>query len=192
MRTEKIVQLNRPVENNLMSQVEYLTNMLYSQLGLTPEVMNGTADEKAMLNYTRARSSRCWTPSSRPCVEPSSRRPRARRASRSCIFRDPFKFVPIGGDGGIADIADKFSRNEIVSSNEIRQAIGMKPRPEPKADALINSNMPQGDTGVPLPPVTQGDVVDSTAVEVPDPALEQLNSDLASSTDEINQALAAG
>jgi hypothetical protein len=190
--TEKIVQLNRPAENNLMSQVEYLTNMLYSQLGLTPEVMNGTADEKAMLNYY----ARTIEPLLDAIVEAMRRTfltKTARTQGQSIMFfRDPFKFVPIGGEGGIADIADKFSRNEITSSNEIRQAIGMKPRPEAKADALINSNMPQGDTGVPLPPVTQGDVVDSTAVEVPDPALEQLNSDLASSTDEINQALAAG
>jgi hypothetical protein len=103
-------------------------------------------------------------------------------------FRDPFKFVPIGGEGGIADIADKFARNEITSSNEIRQAIGMKPSQEPKADKLINANMPQGDTGV--------DVVDSTAEEVPDdqpdPAVAELAQGLIASQSEIDSALAGG
>jgi hypothetical protein len=108
-------------------------------------------------------------------------------------FRDPFKFVPIGGQGGIADIADKFSRNEITSSNEIRQAIGMKPRPEPKADALINSNMPQADTGVNPQDSTATDpnAADPNAAP-PDPAVDQMNSDLQSSTAEIDAALAAG
>jgi hypothetical protein len=101
-------------------------------------------------------------------------------------FRDPFKFVPIGGDGGIADIADKFTRNEITSSNEIRQAIGMKPSQEPKADKLINANMPQGDTGV-----------DPNAVEVPvdevgDPSVDATINDLAATETEIDSALAGG
>jgi len=99
-------------------------------------------------------------------------------------FRDPFKFVPIGGVGGIADIADKFTRNEITSSNEIRQAIGMKPSQEPKADRLINANMPQGDTGV---------TIDSTAEEiVDDPAVAELTKRLAASESEINTALTGG
>jgi hypothetical protein len=106
-------------------------------------------------------------------------------------FRDPFKFVPIGGEGGIADIADKFSRNEITSSNEIRQAIGMKPRPEPKADALINANMPQADTGVD----PNANAIDSTAVDItnqPDPAVDQLNSQLDQTSAEVDAALAGG
>src|SRR3954469_18869009 len=181
--TEKIVQLNRPAENNLMSQVEYLTNMLYSQLGLTPEVMNGTADEKAMLNYY----ARTIEPLLDAIVEAMRRTfltKTARTQGQSIMFfRDPFKFVPIGGEGGIADIADKFARNEITSSNEIRQGIGMKPRPEPKADALINSNMPQADTGVELPPV---EPVDTSA----DPAVDQMNADLADTESEIDTALA--
>ena len=106
-------------------------------------------------------------------------------------FRDPFKFVPLGGEGGIADIADKFSRNEITSSNEIRQAIGMKPRPEPKADALINANMPQAKTGVD----PNANAIDSTAVDItnqPDPAVDQLNAQLDQTTSEVDAALAGG
>ena len=146
--TEKITQLNRPAENNLMAQIQYLTDLLYTQLGLTPEVMNGTADEKTMLNY----HSRTIEPLLDAIVEAMRRTflTKTARTQRQSIlyFRDPFKFVPIGGEGGIADIADKFTRNEITSSNEIRQAIGMKPSQEPKADQLINANMPQADTGV--------------------------------------------
>jgi hypothetical protein len=182
--TEKITQLNRPAENNLMSQITYLTEQLYAQLGLTPEVMNGTADEKVMLNYF----SRTIEPILDAIVEAMRRAfltKTARTQGQSIMyFRDPFKFVPIGGEGGIADIADKFSRNEITSSNEIRQGIGMKPRPEPKADALINSNMPQADTGVDIP---------GAPVEEPaDPAVDQLNSDLSATEDEIDAALAGG
>jgi hypothetical protein len=183
--TEKITQLNRPAENNLMAQVEYLTNMLYSQLGLTPEVMNGTADETAMLNY----NARTIEPLLDAIVE-SMRRTFLTKTARTqgqtvMYFRDPFKFVPIGGEGGIADIADKFSRNEITSSNEIRQAIGMKPRPEPKADALINSNMPQADTGV---------VIDSTAEEIdaPDPVVDATIAELTTTEDELDAVLGGG
>jgi hypothetical protein len=184
--TEKITQLNRPVENNLMVQVTYLTEQLYSQLGLTPEVMNGSADEKTMLNYY----ARTIEPLLDAAVEAMRRTfltKTARTQGQSIMyFRDPFKFVPIGGDGGIADIADKFSRNEIVSSNEIRQAIGMKPSQEPKADKLINSNMPQGDTGVAVNG-NQGGVVDSTAQEVTQP---QLNPPRDPATDQIVQHMA--
>src|SRR5207237_1711974 len=117
---------------------------------LTPEVMKGSADEKVMNDY----HARTIEPILDSIVE-AMRRTFLTKTARTqgqsiSYFRDPFKFVPIGGVGGIADIADKFSRNEITSSNEIRQAIGMKPRPEAKADALINSNMPQADTGVDL------------------------------------------
>ena len=114
--TEKITQLNRPAENNLLSQVEYLVKLLYTQLGLTEEIMNGTADEKSMLNYMNR------------TVE-------------------PFSLVPIAD---MAEIADKFTRNEILTSNEVRQILGIKPAKDPKADELRNSNMPakdEGDTG---------------------------------------------
>jgi hypothetical protein len=187
--TEKIVQLNRPVENNLLPQIQELKTQLYGELGLTPEVMNGTADEKVMLNYY----ARTIEPMMDSIVEAMLRvflTKTARTQGQSIMyFRDPFKFVPMGGIGGIADIADKFTRNEITSSNEIRQAIGMKPSQEPKADRLINSNMPQGKTGVTID-ATAEDIVD--AVEVPDPAVAQLTRGLANSEAEINAALAGG
>jgi Phage portal protein len=144
--TEKITQLNRPAENNLLVQVEYLTKLLYSQLGLTEEVMNGTADEKAMLNYYN----RTIEPFLTAIVEAMRRSflTKTARSQRQTImfFRDPFRLVPIDN---IAEIADKFTRNEIMTSNEFRQAIGMAPHKDPKADQLVNSNMPQADTGVP-------------------------------------------
>lgn len=137
--TEKITQLNRPAENNLMAQVEYLTEMLYGQLGLTEEVMNGTADEKAMLNYWN----RTIEPVLTAMVE-AMRRSFLTKTARTQkqdvkFFRDPFRLVPIEN---IAEIADKFTRNEIMSSNEIRQVVGLAPHTDPKADKLINSNMP--------------------------------------------------
>lgn len=143
--TEKITQLNRPAENNLMSQVEYLTDMLYGQLGLTEEIMNGTADEKTMINY--------WNRTIEPVltsVVESMRRVFLTKTARSqkqsiLFFRDPFKLASIAD---IAEIADKFTRNEILSSNEIRSVVGFKPSKEKKADQLVNSNMPQADTGV--------------------------------------------
>jgi len=149
--TEKITQLNRPAENNLLAQVEMLTNLLYIQLGVTPEVMNGTADEKAMLNYM----GRTVEPVLNAVVE-SMRRTFLTKTARTqkqtiMYFANRLKLIPIGGEGGIADIADKFTRNEIASSNEIRQIIGWKPSDEPKADQLVNANMPQADTGLPNP-----------------------------------------
>lgn len=146
--TEKITQLNRPSENNLFKQVEYLTALLYNQLGLTEAVMNGTADEKAMLNY----QNRTIAPILTAIVE-AMRRSFLTKTARSQMqsieyFSDPFKLVPIGE---IAEIADKFTRNEIVSSNEIRQIVGLKPSTDPKADELRNSNMPQSELGVPSP-----------------------------------------
>jgi Phage portal protein len=182
--TEKITQLNRPVENNLLPQIQELKTQLYGELGITPEVMNGTADEKVMLNYY----ARTIEPMLDAIVEAMLRTfltKTARTQGQSIMyFRDPFKFVPIGGEGGIADIADKFTRNEITSSNEIRQAIGMKPSQEPKADKLINSNMPQGDTGV--------DPNAPDPNDQPDPAVDALNGDLATSEAEIDAALAGG
>jgi hypothetical protein len=137
--TEKITQLNRPAENNLLKQVEYLTNMLYSQLGLTEEVMNGTADEKAMLNYIN----RTIEPILAAVTEAMKRTfltKTARSQNQSIMFfRDPFKLVPVNN---IAEIADKFTRNEILSANEVRTIIGWRPSSDPKADELRNSNMP--------------------------------------------------
>ena len=136
--TERITQLNRPVENNLMKQIEYLTAMVYSQLGITQSIMDGTADEGTMLNYY----SRTIEPIISAIVDELKRKfltKTARTQGQTIMyFRDPFKLVPIAN---IADIADKFTRNEILSSNEIRSIIGRKPSSDPKADKLINSNL---------------------------------------------------
>lgn len=138
--TEKITQLNRSVENNLMKQVETLTAMLYSQLGITQTILEGTADEQTMLNYY----SRTIEPIVSAIVDEMTRKfltKTARTKKQSIMFfRDPFKLVPINN---IAEIADKFTRNEIMTSNEIRQIVGMKPSDDPKADMLINSNLNQ-------------------------------------------------
>nr|DAI11792.1 MAG TPA: portal protein [Caudoviricetes sp.] len=144
--TEKIIQLNRPIENNLMKQIEYLTNLLYSQLGVTAEVLNGTADEKTMLNY----NNRTVEPIISAIVDEMKRKflTKTARSQLQTIkfFRDPFRLVPVND---IAEIADKFTRNEILTSNEIRQIIGMKPSDDPKADKLVNSNLNQPDEQVP-------------------------------------------
>ena len=138
--TERITQLNRPVENNLMKQIEYLTSMLYSQLGITQSILDGTADDKTMLNYYN----RTIEPIVAAIVDEMKRKflTKTARAQKQSImfFRDPFKLVPVDN---IAEIADKFTRNEIMTSNEIRQIIGMKPSEDPKADELRNSNISQ-------------------------------------------------
>ena len=136
--TEKVTQLNRPVENNLMKQIEYLTGILYSQLGITQAILDGTADDKTMLNY--------YTRTVEPIVSAISdelKRKFLTKTARSqgqsiLYFRDPFKLVPVND---IAEIADKFTRNEIMTSNEIRQIVGMRPSTDPKADELRNSNI---------------------------------------------------
>lgn len=138
--TEKIIQLNRPVENQLMKQVEYLTSMLYSQLGITQAIMDGTADEKAMLNYYN----RTIEPILSAITDEMKRKfltKTARTQGQSIeYFRDPFKLVPVEQ---IAEIADKFTRNEIMTANEIRSIVGYKPSNDPKADQLVNSNIRQ-------------------------------------------------
>lgn len=136
--TERVTQLNRPVENNLLKQVEYLTAMLYSQLGITQGILEGTADEQTMLNYT----TRTIEPIIAAITDEMKRKfltKTARTQGQSIMFfRDPFKLVPVNS---IAEIADKFTRNEIASSNEMRQAIGWKPSKDPKADELRNANL---------------------------------------------------
>ena len=138
--TERITQLNRPAENNLMKQVEYLTGMLYSQLGLTQSIMDGSADEKTMLNYYN----RTIEPIIAAIVDEMKRKflTKTARSQRQTVmyFRDPFKLVPVNE---IAEIADKFTRNEIMTSNEIRQVVGMKPSDDPTADELRNKNLNQ-------------------------------------------------
>ena len=140
--TEKITQLNRSLENNLLKQIEYLTNMVYSQLGITQEVLNGTADEKTMLNY----NNRTVEPILSAIVNEMKRKfltKTARSQGQSIsYFTNPFKLVPVND---MAEIADKLTRNEIMTSNEIRQVIGMRPSDDPKADELINSNISQPD-----------------------------------------------
>lgn len=136
--TEHITQLNRPAENNLMKQIEYLTNLLYSQLGITQTIMDGTADEKTMLNYY----SRTIEPIVSAIVDELKRKFLTKTAMSQgqsiMFFRDPFKLVPVND---LAELADKFTRNEIMTSNEIRQIVGMKPSDDPKADELKNSNI---------------------------------------------------
>ena len=138
--TEKITQLNRPVENNLMKQIEYLTSMLYSQLGISQSILDGTADEKVMNNY--------YTHTIEPLISVItdeldrkfiSQTARSQK-QKIMFFRDPFKLIPVSQ---IAEVADKFTRNEILTSNEVRQIIGRKPMNDPKADRLINSNISQ-------------------------------------------------
>ena len=151
--TERITQLNRPVENNLMKQIEYLTSTLYSQLGFHQSILDGTADEKTMLNY----NNRTLEPIISAIVDEMKRKflTKTARSQRQTIkfFRDPFRLVPVND---LAEIADKFTRNEILTSNEIRQIIGMKPSKDPKADKLINSNISQP---------TDEKAIDSTATE---------------------------
>ena len=146
--TEKITQLNRSVENNLMKQIEYLTNLLFSQLGITQAIMDGTADEQTMLNYYN----RSIEPIVSAIVDELKRKfltKTARTQGQSILaFRDPFKLVPVNQ---IAEIADKFTRNEIMSSNEFRQIVGLKPSDDPKADQLINSNINHTNEENPIP-----------------------------------------
>lgn len=138
--TEKITQLNRSVDNNLMKQIEYLTSMLYSQLGITQSILDGSADDKTMLNYY----SRTIEPIVSAIVDEMKRKflsKTARSRSQSIMFfRDPFKLVPLND---MAEIADKFTRNEILTKNEIRQSIGIRPSDDPRADELRNSNISQ-------------------------------------------------
>jgi len=169
--TEKIIQLNRPVENQLMKQVEYLTSMLYSQLGITQAIMDGTADEKAMLNYYN----RTIEPILSAITDEMKRKfltKTARTQGQSIgYFRDPFKLVPVEQ---IAEIADKFTRNEIMTANEIRSIVGYKPSKDPKADQLVNSNIRQpgenqntqnADNNFDVPPEENSDVTDKLPLE---------------------------
>lgn len=136
--TERITQLNRPLENNLMKQIEYLTSLLFSQLGITQTILDNTADEQTMLNYIN----RTIEPIISAIVDEMKRKFLSKTARTQfqtiAFFRDPFRLVPVNN---IAEIADKFTRNEIMTSNEIRQIVGLRPSSDPKADQLINSNL---------------------------------------------------
>jgi hypothetical protein len=159
--TEKITQLNRPVENNLMKQIEYLTNQLYSQMGMTPSVLDGTADEKAMLNY----NNRTIEPIVSAIVNAMKRSFLSKTARTQgqtiMFFRDPFKLVPVNN---IADIADKFATNEIMTSNELRQVIGMKPSDDPKADELRNSHLNHPNEPATQPTDNESPATDNVAI----------------------------
>lgn len=171
--TEHITQLNRSVNNNLMSQIEYLTSMLYSQLGITQSILDGTADEKTMLNY----NNRTIEPIISAIVDEMKRKflTKTARSQRQSIsfFRDPFKLVPVNE---IAEIADKFTRNEIMTSNEIRQAVGMKPSDDPRADELRNKNLsePSGsDQQSEEAPITTDNSVEESASDLDDKISKQ-------------------
>lgn len=158
--TERITQLNRSVNNNLMTQIEYLTSMLYSQLGITQSILDGTADEKTMLNY----NNRTIEPIISAIVDEMKRKflTKTARSQLQSIsfFRDPFKLVPVND---IAEIADKFTRNEIMTSNEIRQVVGMKPSDDPRADELRNKNL-----SAPSESTSETPVVSKETEEVPE------------------------
>lgn len=145
--TERIVQLNRSLENNILKSIEYLTNMVYSQLGVTQEILNGTADEKTMNNYMN----RIIEPVIAAIADEFKRKfltKTARTQGQSIMFfRDPFRLAPVSM---IAEMADKFTRNEIMTPNEIRQVIGMKPSKDPKSDQLVNRNIASADEGMPV------------------------------------------
>lgn len=171
--TEHITQLNRSVNNNLMSQIEYLTSMLYSQLGITQSILDGTADEKTMLNY----NNRTIEPIISAIVDEMKRKflTKTARSQHQSIsfFRDPFKLVPVNE---IAEIADKFTRNEIMTSNEIRQVVGMKPSDDPRADKLRNKNLsePSGsDQQSEEAPITTDNSVEESASDLDDKISKQ-------------------
>ena len=171
--TEHITQLNRSVNNNLMSQIEYLTSMLYSQLGITQSILDGTADEKTMLNY----NNRTIEPIISAIVDEMKRKflTKTARSQHQSIsfFRDPFKLVPVNE---IAEIADKFTRNEIMTSNEIRQVVGMKPSDDPRADELRNKNLsePSGsDQQSEEAPITTYNSVEESASDLDDKISKQ-------------------
>jgi hypothetical protein len=160
--TERITQLNRPVENNLMKQIEYLMNQLYSQIGMTPSVLDGTADERAMLNY----NNRTIEPIVSAIVDAMKRSFLSKTARTQgqtvMFFREPFKLMPVSD---IAESADKLTRNEVLTSNEVRQLIGFKPSDDPKADQLVNSNIAQPDGGAPPTDEVQGEPpIDDTSI----------------------------
>lgn len=176
--TEKITQLNRPAENNLLKQIEYLTNMLYQQLGLTEAIMNGTADEKTMLNY----QNRTIIPIVKAITSAMQQTfiglDRYKDNERMMYFSNPFKFVPLAD---IAEISDKFTRNEIATANEIRGIIGFAPSADPKADKLQNSNMPQNEGG-------EGEGENSSGGFSPE-AFSELDSEMNSIFDELEKTI---
>lgn len=181
--TEKITQLNRPVENNLLKQIEFLIEHLYNQLGITKEVMDGTASEEAMLNYL----DRTIEPLLDAITEAMQRSflglTGTKKGQRITYFRNVFKLVPLSQ---LAEIADKFTRNEIASSNEFRGFIGMPPSSDPKADELRNSNMPQPDPAAPPGPDM------NQVMEEMDKAMNQVFDDMGSQIEDLTKQLTSG
>lgn len=180
--TEHVVQLNRPVENNLMSQIEYLTSMLYSQLGITQSILDGTADEKTMLNYYN----RTIEPIISAIVDEMKRKfltKTARAQNKSIMFfRDPFKLVPVAD---LAEISDKFTRNEIATSNEIRQVIGWKPSADPKADELRNSNLSEPGGSSVTDATTSGEETESSDTSDYDALVNEVLDSISAQIDDI-------
>lgn len=173
--TEKVVQLNRPAENSLMSQIEYLVQLLFSQLGLTPEIMNGSADEKAMLNYLN-RTIAPLTKSVKQAMIRSFLTKTARTQGQTVMtFWDQWQFVPLSE---MANLINSLLRNEVITANEIRPKIGFKPHPDPNANKLSNSNMPGGNNAA----------LDANGNPVPDPGLDPVATDAPAPPDP-NQAL---
>lgn len=168
--TERITQLNRPIENNLLKQIEYLTSMLYSQLGMTDEILNGTADEKTMLNYNNRIIEPILSTVTNGMIRSFLTKTARTQGQRIMFFHDPFRLVPIDK---IADIADKFTRNEILSSNELRGIVGFKPVNDPRADELRNKNINQSSEDV--NPVMTEDQEENTAATT---VLDDIDSEL--------------
>lgn len=157
--SEKITQLNRPVENQLLQQVEYLTNLLYSQLGLDKSVMDGTADEAAMLNYTNRTVKPILNAIMESMQRSFLRERKTNKGERVKYFRDPFRLTPVDK---LAEVVDKFTRNEVLTANEVRGYMGIPPSKEAKADKLENSNMPK--------PQDAGALPDESSVPIPEPS----------------------
>ena len=188
--TEKITQLNRSLENNLMKQIEYLTSMLYSQLGITQSILDGTADEKTMLNYYN----RTIEPIISAIVDEMKRKfltKTARSQNKSIMFfRDPFKLVPVAD---LAEISDKFTRNEIATSNEIRQVIGWKPSADPKADELRNSNLSEPNvSGSSATDMTNGNETESSDTSDYDALVNEVLDSISAQIDDIISNYTAG
>ena len=180
--TERITQLNRSLENNLMKQIEYLTSMLYSQLGITQSILDGTADEKTMLNYYN----RTIEPIISAIVDEMKRKfltKTARAQNKSIMFfRDLFKLVPVAD---LAEISDKFTRNEIATSNEIRQVIGWKPSADPKADELRNSNLSEPGGSSVTDATTSGEETESSDTSDYDALVNEVLDSISAQIDDI-------
>ena len=181
--TEKITQINRPLENNLMSQIEYLTNMLYGQLGITPEILNGTAGEQEMLNYNN-RTIEPIVSAICSAMERSFLTKTAKTQHQAIkYFTNPFRLVPLSS---MAELADEMTRNEMMTCNEIRQIIGMKPANDPKADMLVNSNINQSPEELALSENSQTNPLNADPSQMTDEQIEQTLAALDQNDEELD------